>query len=105
MQEVHLDKDIKLLDSPGIVFSSASDASSSLRNAVKVSSLNDPIKPATAILQRVPRQKMMEMYDINEYHTPIEFFTFLAARMGRFKKGGVPNAEAAARILLEDWNK
>lgn len=25
--------------------------------------------------------------------------------MGRFKKGGVPNVEAAAKDLLEDWNR
>lgn len=25
--------------------------------------------------------------------------------MGQFKKGGIPHIEAAARSLLEDWNK
>lgn len=33
-----------------------------------------------------------------------EFFAHLASRMGRFKKGGVPDQEAASRILLNDWN-
>lgn len=33
-----------------------------------------------------------------------EFYSHLASRMGRFKKGGVPDQEAAARILLNDWN-
>lgn len=37
VQEIHLDKSIRLLDSPGVVFSSASDdASAVLRNCVKV---------------------------------------------------------------------
>ena len=35
VQEVHLDKNIKLLDSPGIVFSAADDAGAALRNCVK----------------------------------------------------------------------
>ena len=43
LQEVHLDKNIKLLDSPGIVFASAeSDAAAVLRNCVKIEKLADP---------------------------------------------------------------
>lgn len=70
MQEVQLDSKIKLLDSPGIVFSSRSGNNTSLHNAIKVSSLPDPFTPANAILQRVTKQQMMEMYDITEYATP-----------------------------------
>ncbi len=43
MQEVHLDKNIKLLDSPGIVFANAeNDAAAVLRNCVKIEKLVDP---------------------------------------------------------------
>ena len=43
VQEVHLDKNIKLLDSPGIVFAAAEDdASAVLRNCVKIEKLKDP---------------------------------------------------------------
>lgn len=70
MQEIQLDSKIKLLDSPGIVFASGNDSSASLRNAVRISALHDPITPANAILQRVTKQQMMEMYDILEYSTP-----------------------------------
>ena len=45
VQEVHLDKNIKLLDSPGIVFTSATeggDAAAVLRNCIKVEKLEDP---------------------------------------------------------------
>ncbi|KAJ8976186.1 hypothetical protein NQ317_002235 [Molorchus minor] len=34
-----------------------------------------------------------------------EFYTLRAIRTGRFKKGGIPDCIAAARSLLEDWNK
>lgn len=51
-QEVHLDKNVKLLDSPGIVFPTAADAgdmstpvAAALRNAVKLEKLDDPITP------------------------------------------------------------
>jgi hypothetical protein len=43
LQEVHLDKNIKLLDSPGVVFADAEDAAAAaLRNAVKIERLEDP---------------------------------------------------------------
>lgn len=43
VQEVHLDKNIKLLDSPGVVFADAeSEAAGALRNAVKIERLQDP---------------------------------------------------------------
>lgn len=105
MQEVQLDSKIKLLDSPGIVFAAGSDSTACLRNAVKVSKLEDPIVPANAILQRVTKQQMMEMYDIVEYKTPDEFYSYKATRMGRFKKKGVPDVLAAARSLINDWNR
>ncbi|XP_049862646.1 guanine nucleotide-binding protein-like 3 homolog [Schistocerca gregaria] len=108
MQEVQLDSKIKLLDSPGIVFASSDgrgDASVALKNAVRVESLMDPMTPASAILQRANREQMMELYNIPEYSTPQEFFSLLAKRMGRFKKGGVPDPEVAARILIDDWNR
>lgn len=105
MQEVQLDSKIKLLDSPGIVFALGNDSSAALKNAVRISALSDPITPANAILQRVSKPQMMEIYDIPEYGTSEEFFYLKAKRAGRFKKGGVPDTIAAAKGLLEDWNK
>lgn len=109
MQAVQLDSKIKLLDSPGIVFagrhsSNEDESSIALKNAVKVQALKDPYTPATAILRRISKQQIMELYDIPEFSTPEEFFALKAKRMGKFKKGGVPNQLAAARCVLEDWN-
>ena len=48
-QEIHLDKNIKLLDCPGIVFSRSSNPADSanvvLRNCIKVELIEDPIAP------------------------------------------------------------
>ncbi|XP_072940500.1 guanine nucleotide-binding protein-like 3 homolog [Epargyreus clarus] len=106
MQPVQLDSKIKILDSPGIVFHTGSDtdASVALKNAIRVGALKDPVTPATAILQRAHKHTLVQLYCVPEFSTPTEFFASLASRMGRFKKGGVPDQEAAARILLNDWN-
>ncbi|KAK3927989.1 Guanine nucleotide-binding protein-like 3-like protein [Frankliniella fusca] len=107
-QVVELDKKIKLLDSPGIVFAKTTnetDASTVLKNAVHVQTIADPITPATAILQRASKTQMMTLYNLPEYDTPQEFFISLAETTGKFKKGGIPDTTKAARQLLEDWNR
>ncbi|KZC08771.1 PREDICTED: guanine nucleotide-binding protein-like 3 homolog [Dufourea novaeangliae] len=110
MQAVQLDSKIKLLDSPGIVIASHApgenpdESSVALKNAVKVQSLKDPYTPATAVLKRVSKPQIIELYDIPEFSTPDEFFALKATRMGKFKKGGIPDTMAAARSVLEDWN-
>lgn len=107
MQVVQLDSKIKLLDSPGIVFENSKDmdpSSIALKNAVRIESLQDPFTPASLILKRISTHEIMEMYDVHEFSTPDEFFAKKAARMGRFRKGGVPDTLAAARSILSDWN-
>ena len=47
MQEVQLDKNVKLLDCPGVVMlkSQGNDASIALRNCKRIEKLEDPISP------------------------------------------------------------
>ncbi|XP_015116216.1 guanine nucleotide-binding protein-like 3 homolog [Diachasma alloeum] len=107
MQTVQLDSKIKLLDSPGIVFADGGDGddfSVALKNAVKIQALKDPFTPATAILKRISKKQIMELYDMHDFETPEEFFAKKAERMGMFKKGGVADVTAAARSVLNDWN-
>jgi len=106
MQEVQLDSKVKLLDSPGMVLASGdmSNSSVALRNAIKVESLEDPITPVEAILNRCPKEQMMLQYGISSYEDTNEFLSLVARSMGRLKKGGVPDQIVAARIVLNDWN-
>lgn len=52
MQEVYLDKFIRLLDAPGIVPGPNSEVGTILRNCVQVQKLADPVTPVETILQR-----------------------------------------------------
>merc|ERR1711971_938545 len=99
MQEVQLDKKVKLLDCPGLVMAGGNrtDASVALRNAIKVESLEDPITPTVAILARVPRQHLMLQYKITQFQDCSEFLALLATKTGKLMKGGVPDREKAAR--------
>uniref|UniRef100_UPI00398F35D2 guanine nucleotide-binding protein-like 3-like protein n=1 Tax=Pristiophorus japonicus TaxID=55135 RepID=UPI00398F35D2 len=104
LQEIHLDKHIKLLDCPGIVMAtSSSDAAIILRNCVKIEQLVDPVEPVAAILRRCNKQQVMRHYDIPEFRDTLGFLALLARRLGKLKKGGLPDHERAAKAVLSDW--
>ncbi|KIY93032.1 Guanine nucleotide-binding protein-like 3 [Monoraphidium neglectum] len=104
VQEVVLDKTIRLLDSPGVIFSADDDAAAALRNSVKVERLADPLAPVAVILQRVPKKQLMAVYKIASFADVDEFLRLIAAARGKLKRGGIPDMTAAARIVLQDWN-
>ncbi|CAI5688817.1 guanine nucleotide-binding protein-like 3-like protein isoform X1 [Oreochromis niloticus] len=116
LQEVHLDKHIKLLDCPGIVMAtSTTDAAMILRNCVKIEQLVDPLPPVEAILRRCNKAQfrqwlwgfletqIMEHYGVPDFHTALEFLALLARRQGKLRKGGLPDTDKAAKSVLMDW--
>nr|XP_015193702.1 PREDICTED: guanine nucleotide-binding protein-like 3-like protein isoform X1 [Lepisosteus oculatus] len=104
LQEVHLDKHIKLLDCPGIVMAtSLTDAAMVLRNCVKIEQLVDPVAPVEAILRRCSKQQIMQHYGIPDFRSTLEFLALLARRQGKLRKGGLPDHDKAAKSILLDW--
>ena len=106
MQEVQLDKQIRLLDSPGIVFDDTDGAATALRNCVNPDTLEDPVGAIQAILARCPPETLMSVYALPRFpRGDADAFLSLAARkLGKIKKGGVPDKDMAARTILRDWN-
>lgn len=111
VQEIHLDKGLKLLDCPGIVFAESADendprrtAEVALRNAVKVEQVEDPILPVELILERCQHQHLMILYNIPTFSTSTDFLVHLARVRGRLKRGGIPDLRGAAQTVLSDWN-
>lgn len=45
----------------------------------------------------------MELYQIPVYRSADEFLAFVAHKIGKLKKGGVPDYHAAAVSVLRDW--
>lgn len=105
MQEVVLDKNLKLIDCPGIVFtSSSSEAEAALRNAVKVEQLQDVIAPVELILSKCSNEQLMEIYQIAPFGNIVEFLTAVAKKRGKIKSGGIVDIESAAKVVIGDWN-
>ncbi|KAF3528547.1 hypothetical protein DY000_02043720 [Brassica cretica] len=108
LQEVHLDKNVKLLDCPGVVMlktSSANDASIALRNCKKIEKLEDPVSPVKEILKLCSTQILVTLYKIPSFEGVDDFLYKVATVRGKLKKGGLVDTEAAARIVLHDWNE
>ncbi|RYO90603.1 hypothetical protein DL763_005278 [Monosporascus cannonballus] len=131
IRAVKIDKQLTLLDSPGIVFPSASDRDEStsknkkkkaieahahlvLLNAVPPKQIDDPVPAVSLLLRRLSAslellQKLMNVYDLpplgsNADGDPTtDFLVQVARKRGRLGRGGVPNLPAAAMTVITDW--
>ena len=104
MQEVVLDRNVRLLDSPGVVFD---DKTALLGNCVDTDSIDDPIPPVDALLQRCRPESLMMTYNIPAFPqgNTMMFLSMVAKSYGRVLKGGIPDKIGAARSVLKDWNQ
>ncbi|KAH0659932.1 hypothetical protein KY289_028680 [Solanum tuberosum] len=108
MQEVQLDKNVKLLDCPGIVMlrsSTENDAAIALRNCKRIEKLDDPVGPVKEILKLCPSSMLVTIYKVPSFDSVDDFLQKVATVRGRLKKGGIVDTDAAARIVLHDWNE
>ncbi|KAL9672486.1 hypothetical protein QQ045_028737 [Rhodiola kirilowii] len=107
MQEIQLDKNVKLLDCPGVVMlkSGESDASIALRNCKRIEKLDDPKAPVGEILKRCPAEMLISLYKIPTFEGVDDFLYNVGTVRGRLKKGGTVDTDASARIVLHDWNE
>ncbi|KAG4907019.1 hypothetical protein AAZX31_20G065100 [Glycine max] len=109
MQEVQLDKNVKLLDCPGVVMlkSQEYDASVALKNCKRIEKLDDPISPVKEIFKLCPPEQLVTHYKIGtfKFGDVDDFLLKIATVRGKLKKGGIVDINAAARIVLHDWNE
>jgi nuclear GTP-binding protein len=126
LREVKVDKKLKVLDSPGIVFPSATkpDEGSSrkandearliLLNTLPPKQISDPIPAVSLLLSRLSSspvlyEKLLQTYGITALgvfgssDTTTDFLIQVARKRGRIGKGGVPNINAAAMAVITDW--
>nr|XP_033782118.1 guanine nucleotide-binding protein-like 3 isoform X2 [Geotrypetes seraphini] len=101
MQEVKIDGQVRVLDSPGIT---VSPSSSAVTLAMRAISTIDEENAVDAILQHCNKQQIILQYNVADFKSHLEFLTLLARKRGMLKKGGIPDTEGAARLLLSDWS-
>ncbi|KAG8743700.1 hypothetical protein FRC10_011573 [Ceratobasidium sp. 414] len=112
MQEIALDRGLKLLDSPGVVWDDVQMDSTqrSLRNVLRIEAVDDPVTAVEAILSRVPQETLRGIYTIPAFQNVTEFLAMIAMSRGRSLlirrnvQGGAADLPAAGRSVLHDWN-
>ncbi|KAK6907257.1 nuclear GTP-binding protein [Kwoniella mangroviensis CBS 8886] len=115
VQEVVLDKGVKILDCPGVVLEDIGrstegeegkkkQAEIMLRNCIKAELVEDPISPVEVILTKVDPAQLQKLYNIPSYDGVRDFLIKIALTRGRLFKGGIPDLEGSAVQILRDWN-
>ena len=112
LQEVVLDRNIRLVDSPGVVFDDDDDvdgAGAILRNSVDCDSVKDPLPAIQSLLGRCSTESLMMTYNVPAFPSGPEgvmtFLAMVARTKGRVLQGGIPDKVMAARLVLKDWNR
>lgn len=114
LQEVILDKNIRLIDSPGVVFDddvagAKLGAGAILRNGIDADSVDDPIPAIQELLGRCTMESIMMTYNVPAFPSGAEgvmtFLAMVARTKGRVLKGGIPDKCMAARLVIKDWNR
>ncbi|KAI1234388.1 hypothetical protein IHE44_0003435 [Lamprotornis superbus] len=106
MQIVHLDKQTKMLDSPSIIADPSNSALAlALRSVIdpEGSDSADVLEGVNAIINHCSKQQVMMHYNIPDFRDPQDFLSLLAQKRGMLKKGGVPDIENMAKLVLCDW--
>lgn len=127
LREIKLDKRLRLLDSPGIVFPSLSDHTAAKRSkndqtaelillsALPPKQIVDPIPAVQLLIKRLSQSKalfdtLLKVYNLPPLVTSSslaeltkDFLVQVARKRGRLGKGGIPNIESAAMAVITDW--
>ncbi|KAL1743203.1 P-loop containing nucleoside triphosphate hydrolase protein [Schizophyllum fasciatum] len=113
LQSVQLERGIRIVDSPGVVFDDddagadikgARKASVLLRNVVRVDDVEDPIAVVEEVVTRTDAETLQRIYNLPAFSSTLEFLTMVALSAGKLLKGGTPDINTAARQILNDWN-
>ncbi|KAK1767056.1 nucleolar GTP-binding protein [Phialemonium atrogriseum] len=102
---VTLIKRIYLIDAPGIVPPNQQDTPEDilLRGVVRVENVSNPEQYIPAVLKKCKRHHVERTYELTDWETHIQFLELLARKGGRLLKGGEPDLDAVAKMVLNDF--
>lgn len=108
-QYVALTRSIFLIDCPGVVYDreSNNDVQAVLKGVVRVERLGNADKTdvVDTVLKIVKQRDIVATYGVKEWRDVIDFLEKLAKLRGKLVAGGEPDIEAAARMVLYDWQR
>ncbi|WFD29964.1 GTPase required for pre-60S ribosomal subunit nuclear export and maturation [Malassezia sp. CBS 17886] len=104
-QYIALMRRIYLIDCPGIVPVSAHDSETGtvLKGVVRVENLETPSEHIATVLSRVKPEYIKRTYSLTKWRDADDFLAQLATRMGKLLRGGEPDIDTSAKMVLNDW--
>ena len=108
LQEVILDKNLRLLDCPGVVMSNNED--SILQNVIRTEDIKEPIEIVTKIFKKMAQEYLFNIYDLDlsllkgSELTVDKILYLIGDKLKKYKKGGLVDLDKAARVVINDWN-
>eukprot|EP00208_Stichococcus_sp_RCC1054_P003534 CAMPEP_0206148950 /NCGR_PEP_ID=MMETSP1473-20131121/37524_1 /ASSEMBLY_ACC=CAM_ASM_001109 /TAXON_ID=1461547 /ORGANISM="Stichococcus sp, Strain RCC1054" /LENGTH=701 /DNA_ID=CAMNT_0053546387 /DNA_START=37 /DNA_END=2142 /DNA_ORIENTATION=+ len=106
-QYITLMKRIFLIDCPGVVHSGSGDADTQLvlKGVIRVENLTDATEHIDQVLQRIKPEYLRRAYKLKQWTDTEDFLTQLARQGGRLLRGGEPDLNTAAKMVLYDWQR
>ncbi len=108
-QWIRLNKNIELLDTPGILWPKFEDQAVGMRLA-QTGSINDDILNMTEVavnlvsyLKETYPETIAKRYEIDEHVDTEKILSAVAAARGCLMKGGVPDLDKAALVIIDDY--
>jgi nuclear GTP-binding protein len=104
-QYITLMKRIYMIDCPGIVPPNQGDSDESLllRGSIRVENVEYPAQYIEAVMSRVQPKHLQRTYELSGYTDAVTFLELLARKKGRVLKGGEPDLDGCAKIVINDW--
>lgn len=111
-QYVSLTKRIFMIDCPGVVPPSTcafeEDCAKVFRGVVRIERVEAPSVYIDEVLNRVKKEYLIKRYKLPQdvdWADGDGFLSVLGVKMGKLRKGGEPDLETVARIVLYDWQR
>ncbi|KAK9802313.1 putative Nucleolar GTP-binding protein 2 [Seiridium cardinale] len=104
-QYITLMKRIYLIDCPGVVPPNQNDTPQDIimRGVVRVEKVEHPEQYIPGILAKVKTHHMERTYELKGWTDHISFLELLARKSGRLLKGGEPDVDSIAKLVLNDF--
>lgn len=103
-QYITLTKRIYLIDCPGVVYPSGNtEIDTVLKGVLRVENVKDPADYVPAVLEKVKPEYLANVYGLSNWNDATDFLTKMAMKYGKLLKGGDPDINTVAKMVLNDW--
>ncbi|SPO06141.1 probable nucleolar GTPase [Cephalotrichum gorgonifer] len=104
-QYISLMKRISLIDCPGIVPPNMNDTPEDilLRGVVRIENVENPSQYIEALMNKVKLHHLERTYELKGWTDYMGFLEMVARKSGRLLKGGEPDIEGVAKMVVHDF--